>query len=105
MNLSLEAATSDKFSWFVYPPRQILGVCFTSAVITGIKLENQRQVTMHKLNGHFNLNYGMEYSILLHKTLKAILLQSCPCTSHDNNTWKQKYSPFILDISTLTTAS
>jgi hypothetical protein len=44
------------------------------AIIKEIKLEYEGQVTMHKLNGHFNLNYDMKYWILICNTLKAILL-------------------------------
>jgi len=58
----------------VEPSIQILGVCFTRAIIKEIKLEYQGKVAMHKLNGHFNLNYDKKYCILICNTLKTILL-------------------------------
>jgi hypothetical protein len=58
------SAIPDRFSWSVDPSTQILGVCFTRAIIKEIKLQYQGQVVMHKLNGHFNLNYDKKYCIL-----------------------------------------
>jgi hypothetical protein len=68
------SAIPDKFSQSADPSIQILGVCFTRTIIKEIKLEYQGQVAMHKLNGHFNLNYDKKHWILICNTLKAILL-------------------------------
>jgi len=54
------SAIPDRFSRSVDPSTQILGVCFTMAIIKEIKLGYEGHVAMHKLNGHFNLNYDMK---------------------------------------------
>jgi hypothetical protein len=60
-NLGLQSAIPGRFSQFVDPSSKIFGVCLTTAVIKEIKLENQCQDAMHKLNAHFNLNYDKKY--------------------------------------------